>query len=176
MSNDDSSQDFLNEMFLTKNVKFQDNRLLLMGRPGILLNMGIFSSVAGLLLKYGKKKDLYDAGYSSVTPLVQAYKKIFNEDNKKTFDFLSNIILSSGFGKWNFIFGKDSVITSTPVSPFAESYLNTFGAAKEPVCFFLAGVLSSFFDNLFGKKHTTEEIYCKAAGSSECKFISKVTE
>ena len=41
MSNDSNPKDFLNKMLLTGNITFDGKHLLLMGRPGLLLNAEI---------------------------------------------------------------------------------------------------------------------------------------
>lgn len=173
MSNDIAPNNFLNEMLLTKNIKFDNNRLLLMNRPGVLINMGIFASILGNLIKYNEN-EAYNAGSVSVNSIVNDYKNRFNNNINKTLELLSNVVAASDLGKLVFNFDKDKVVTSINPSPLAEAYMDIFGKSEKPVCFFLAGGLSSIFSGLLNKKYSTKEIYCKARGDIECKFISEV--
>lgn len=173
MSSDIGAGNFLNEMLLTKNIKFENNRLLLMNRPGVLINMSIFASLVGKLMKYDEK-ELYNAGSISITGIVVDYKNRFNNDINKTLDLISNVVASSGLGKFVFNFDKDKIVTTINPSPLAEAYINLFGKSEKPICFFSAGGLNSIFTGLLDKKYSTKEIYCKAKGDQECKFISGV--
>ena len=173
MSNDISPNNFLNEMLLTKNIKFENSRLLLMNRPGVLINMSIFASLIGKLIKYDEN-EAYNAGSISISSIVSDYNNRFDNNINKTLDLVSNIVATSGLGRMIFNFDKDKVVTTINPSPLAEAYVNIFGKSEKPVCFFLAGGLNSMFTGLLTKKYSTKEIYCKAKGDTECKFISEV--
>lgn len=173
MLNEVSPNNFLNEMLLTKNIKFENNRLLLMNRSGVLINMSIFVSLIGKLIKYDEN-EAYNAGSISIAGIVGDYKNRFDNNINKTLDLVSNVVATSGLGKLVFNFNKDKVLTTLNPSPLAEAYLNIFGKSEKPVCFFLAGGLNSLFTGLLDKKYSTKEIYCKAKGDAECKFISEI--
>ncbi|MGC8533698.1 MAG: V4R domain-containing protein [Candidatus Parvarchaeum sp.] len=173
MSNEVSPNNFLNEMLLTKNIKFENNRLLLMNRPGVLINMSIFVSLIGKLIKYDET-EVYNAGSISIAGLVEDYKNRFNNNINKIIDLISNVVATSGLGKMIFNFDKDKILISTNPSPFAETYAEIFGKTEKPICFFLAGGLNALFTGLLDKKYSTKEIYCKAKGDTECKFLLEV--
>ncbi|MCL4372719.1 4-vinyl reductase [Candidatus Parvarchaeota archaeon] len=173
MSSDITPNNFLNEMLLTKNVRFENNRLLLMNRPGVLINMSILVSLIGKLIKYDEN-EAYNAGSISIGGIISDYKNRFNNDINKTLELISNVVATSGLGKFVFSFDKDKIITTINPSPMAEAYLEIFGKSEKPVCFFSAGSLSAMFTSLMDKKYSTKEIYCKAKGDAECKFISEV--
>ena len=173
MSSDITPNNFLNEMLLTKNIRFENNRLLLMNRPGVLINMSIFASLVGKLAKYDET-EAYNAGSISISGIVSDYKNRFDNDTNKILDLVSNVVASSGLGKLVFDFDKDKIVTTINPSPLAEAYLQIFGKTEKPVCFFSAGSLNSIFAGLLDKKYSTKEIYCKAKGDLECKFVAEV--
>ncbi len=173
MSSDITPNNFLNEMLLTKNIRFENNRLLLMNRPGVLINMSIFASLIGKLIKYDEN-EVYNAGSISISGIIIDYKNRFNNDINKTIDLVSNVVATSGLGRPVFNFDKDKIVTTINPSPLAEAYLEIFGKSEKPVCFFLAGGINAMLTGLFNKKYSTKEIYCKAKGDIECKFVSEV--
>ena len=104
MSNDSSPKDFLNKMLLTGNITFDGKHLLLMGRPGLLLNADILVSLYGYLLKYDKDA-LFNAGVKSINDIIIDYKNRFSDINK-IFSLLSEIVETSGLGEFDFVFEK----------------------------------------------------------------------
>ena len=76
MSSDITPNNFLNEMLLTKNVRFENNRLLLMNRPGVLINMSILVSLIGKLIKYDEN-EAYNAGSISIGGIISDYKNLY---------------------------------------------------------------------------------------------------
>ena len=174
MSSDTAPNNFLNEMLLTRNIRFENNRLLLMNRPGVLINMSIFVSLIGKLMKYNEN-EAYNAGSISIGNIISDYKNRFNNVINKTIDLISDVVATSGLGKLVFNFDKDKILTTINPSPMAEAYIDIFGKAEKPVCFFLAGGLNAIFTSLLNKKYSTKEIYCKAKGDTECKFVSEVS-
>jgi hypothetical protein len=174
LSNTDPSN-FLNEMLLTGNIRFYDNRLLLMGRPGVLINMGILSSIIAKLINYNPE-DAYNAGSMSTSHLFEDYNKRFNGEPTKVLQITSNIVTSSGLGKFNFDFDKDIIISSLNPAPLAEAYIEQLGKSEKPVCFFIAGALNALLEKVFNKTYSTKEVSCKAKGDIECKFVSTVYE
>ena len=173
-SNEIAPNNFLSEMLLTKNIKFENNRLLLMNRPGVLMNMSIFAALIGKLIQYDEN-EAYNAGLISITGIIGDYKNRFDNNINKTLDLVSNVVATSGLGRLVFNFDKDKIVTSINPSPLAEAHIAIFGKTEKPVCFFLAGSLNALFTGLLNKKYSTKEIYCKAKGDTECKFISEAT-
>ncbi len=173
MSNDQSQQDFLNKMFLTGNIRNQNGQLLLMGRPGLIISSSIFTSVMGKLLQYNKE-EVYTAGYNSMDAIIKDYKKRFDNSPNKMIDFSIDVISSSGFGKPKIMMEKEDIIISLNPSTIPESYLSLFGKSDMPVCFFISGAFEKLFNLAFDKKYKVEEIYCKAKGDNECKFVAKI--
>lgn len=174
MSSDAAPNNFLNEMLLTKNIRFENNRLLLMNRPGVLINMSILASLIGKIIKYDEN-EAYNAGSISIGGIISDYKNRFNNDINKTLELISNVVAASGLGNFVFNFDKDRVITTINPAPMAEAYVGIFGKSDKAVCFFIAGGLNAIFTNLLNKKYSTKEIYCKAKGDVECKFVSEVS-
>lgn len=55
----------------------------------------------------------------------------------------------------------------------ANEHINQIGITTCPVCYTLSGYASGFVTGVTGEKIIFKEVYCRAAGNSECKAIGK---
>ncbi|MCL4362569.1 4-vinyl reductase [Candidatus Parvarchaeota archaeon] len=172
MSSDAEENDFIHKMLLTNNIKVENGRLLLLGRPGILINANIFVGIIGKLLEYDSSA-LYDMGRVSVKEAALDYKKRF-KDPSEIIALLKNIISSSGIGSLSVEFSKDKVIFDLYPSVIAESYLKLFGLSNKPVCFLSAGLFNEVLSIILDKGFVTTEVECIAKGNQKCKFVAEV--
>jgi DNA-binding NtrC family response regulator len=58
----------------------------------------------------------------------------------------------------------------------AESYLQAFGHAKEPVCWLASGHASGFCSTFLGRGVLFREMECKATGAKHCRLVGKPIE
>ena len=171
MSSDSNPKDFLNKMLLTGNITFDGKHLLLMGRPGLLLNADILVSLYGYLLKYDKNV-LFNAGVKSINDIIIDYKNRFSDINK-IFSLLSEIVETSGLGEFDFVFEKSNSILRANNSIIPIRDLTLFGKSDKPVCFFLAGMFYQSLKIVFNKDYKVEEVTCIAKGDNICTFLAK---
>ena len=169
MSSDAEENDFIHKMLLTNNIKVENGRLLLLGRPGLLLNANIFASVLGKLMEYSSN-DIYELGGFSVNDIALDYKKRFKDQSSIT-DLLKNVVSCTGIGSLSVGFFKDQILIELFPSVLAESHIKLFGLSDKPVCFLSAGAFNSILSTVFDKPYSTREVECVAQGKQKCKFI-----
>ncbi|MEM0143295.1 MAG: 4-vinyl reductase [Candidatus Parvarchaeum sp.] len=169
MLSDLNPKDFLNEMLLTGNIKFEKDHLILMGRSGVLLNASILVSLMGNLMKYDRDA-LEKAGMDSISSIVVDYKKRFT-DNMKTFKLILDVLKTSGLGSFELNFQKQNIIIKSSNSTIPQTYLQLFGKSDFPVCLFVSGAFKKTMSILFNKDYTVEEVSCIAKGNNDCTFL-----
>ncbi|MCW1293922.1 MAG: hypothetical protein OH316_00455 [Candidatus Parvarchaeota archaeon] len=171
MDNSDlEAEQYLQNLILSKNVKVEDNRLLLLGRPGIMMNAEFIVSFSKYLADYNKDL-VIKLGKQLGTSIAKDYKARFNDPNKMM-SFLSSITPLVGIGKIKIDVEKAQIITSISPSVLAETYVKLFGLSKEPACYFTFGLINELLETIFEKKFNTSEIECVAAGNNMCKFLT----
>lgn len=75
-----------------------------------------------------------------------------------------------GWGRWRFEHGDaDRLELEVANSPFAHGY----GAAPQPVCAAIAGMLRAVASLAFGAPATAEERRCAATGHPACRFVAR---
>ena len=75
--------------------------------------------------------------------------------------------------KANFVQSEDFVLLwEAPQSSYAKTYKEELGEAEHPVCYMLAGYSAGWCSEAFNLPLETREIFCSAAGSERCRFLT----
>ncbi len=168
----DKELDFFQKMMLTNNIKFQNGRLFLMGREGVLINMGIFAAVQKNQIE-SDPKVILDSSYIIFSEITKNYKERFTNDQYK--DLINSIIAASGFGLIKVEFENNKAYAFLSPSVFAEKYAEMYGLQKLPVCYFTAGGIKSMMDWFYEKQGDIQEAECVAMGKNRCTFVYTAT-
>lgn len=74
-----------------------------------------------------------------------------------------------GWGRWRFVQAPDELRLEVANSPFAAG----FGAAREPVCAAVAGMLRAVAALVLATPAVAEEISCAAVAEETCRFVAR---
>ena len=171
MDNSDlEAEQYLQNLIMTKNVRVEDGRLLLLGRPGVMLNAEFIVSFSKYLGDYNSDS-VVKLGENLGDSITKDYKNRFIDPNK-TLKFLSSITPLVGVGRINFNIENEQVITTISPSVLGETYVKLFGLAKTPQCHFVEGVINRLLEGILNKKFKTNEIECVSKGDNNCKFLT----
>lgn len=169
---DEEAEKFLQSMIFTKNLRVENKRFLLLGRPGILFDTDIFVSLFKPLIDYNPKI-LQDAGFMALEGVMSDYSKRFDNVND-ILNFIKKASPFYGAGGMDFNLQKDKVIVTLNPSVLAESYVRLFGKSDKPVCYFTIGLLNRLFKSILKKDVSFEEVSCVAKGDTTCTFIASI--
>ncbi len=169
---DEEAEKLLEGMIFTKNIKIENGKLLLLGRPGVIFNADIIASLFKPLLDLDPNI-LFKSGYEAIGTVSDDYKARFN-DQQSELDFIRKISKVMGVGKIDISIQKDKVIVNIYPSTFAESYAKLYGNSNRPVCYFASGVLSRLLSVILNKDLHFEEVSCEAKGDSKCVFTADI--
>ncbi|MDP8012959.1 MAG: V4R domain-containing protein [Nanoarchaeota archaeon] len=169
---DIETEKFFQDLIFTKNIDVVDKKLLLLGRPGAILNLDVLVSLFKPLLDVNPKI-LEDAGSLALKGIMMDYKKRFS-DPQQILDFIKKTSPLYGAGGLDFSIQKDKIIVSIQPSVFAEEYVKLFGASDKPVCYFSRGILSQLFGSIFNRNLVFDEVNCVAKGDGACVFVANL--
>ncbi|MBE5727929.1 hypothetical protein IHE50_00740 [Candidatus Parvarchaeota archaeon] len=170
MDNTDlEAEQYLQNLIMTKNVRIEGSRLLLLGRPGVMINAEFLVYFSKYLGDYNEDL-VVKLGENLGDTISKDYKARFNDINK-TIKFLSTITPLVGIGKTEINIEKDQIIIMISPSVLAETYVKLFGLAKTPQCHFARGILNRMLENILNEKLKVEEVECVSKGDNQCKFL-----
>ncbi len=172
MDNKDAeTQEFLQSMLLTKNIKIENGRLLLLGRPGLLLNANVLISAFKEIIEKDPTK-LFELGYKAFGVISEDYSARFSTLDK-TLNFIEKVATAAGIGRIKLTLESNRVIADINPSVFAEAYINLFNTTDKPICYFSSGVLSRMVSSAIKEEIKFTEVNCVAKGDQSCKFLAE---
>lgn len=177
-----------NNLFLklleTGNIKFDEDRLMILNAFQIIFPVSIFLKLRELLLKEvgieRGKKILRDLGEHQVQQGMKRYKKLLKIEKlskEKMMEFLTQHTSLLGWGKFNIIKFEESPTHITFINsnnPIAVEYKILYGISKQPIDDYFSGVLQRAYSVILNKKLECKETFCIAKGDKVCQF--EITE
>ena len=166
-------QDFLENAFLSKAIKYKDDTLFIFGREGAMINMDLLVTLTKHLIDE-EPAALETAAYTGITGIINDYNaRNTEEDRLKLF---VNVLSASGFGFADISKGKEGTFVHLNGCALAKVYLRRYGQSDKPVCHIIRGFLRQTFDVTYGSSGKVEELECIAQGKADCFFLYKVPE
>ncbi|MFQ5837923.1 MAG: V4R domain-containing protein [Thermoplasmata archaeon] len=149
-------------------------RVLIGDEPYIMIRSDSFHALHAVLMQVlgrGASSLLFSAGYDRGSKVVRFLRDHWDASSlEEIVQALS--YLSSHLGRFSlesFSQGPDGEAVVTLRHSF-EAF--GYRDMKEPVCHYLRGIFTSFFEEVTGRKGLLcEETRCEAAGSEECEFV-----
>ena len=161
----------------------EDGKIIGFNEYAIFLPVRVLNKLFILLKEnFGEKKAqeiLKELGRFQIKQAFQRYVKTLGWSHlpkDKILEFGNNILTSLGLGNYQFRKLSGLFIVSTSKTPFAEEFILEYGKQKEPIDYYIMGMLEAGFTSLLGKPMICEEVKCYAKGDDCCEFIVKPKE
>jgi predicted hydrocarbon binding protein len=97
---------------------------------------------------------------------ARAYRALGADNARALADTVAATAPQLGWGVWSFAIDEGAIRLSVENSPFAAG----FGAAPEPVCTPIAGMLRAVSSMILEVETEVREIGCRACGENTCRF------
>lgn len=166
----------------TGNIRFDDDRLMILNAFQMILPISVFLKLRQLLLKKNKaegKSILKELGSYQIKQGLQRYKKVIGLEGislEKSIEFLTQHASLLGFGKYNFVKFEDkpvNIIITSSNNPLAIEYKILYGKSKEPIDDYFVGILEELYSSSLNKNLKCIETACIAKGDKVCQFEIK---
>jgi len=166
----------------SKMFKFEDGKLILDNVEGL------FTAIYILTILNKTMQETYGIEYKKKLKICGKFEgkliaKKLKKDSKKIGAIIINKYLQKlkplGFGIFSItenIGQKKSIIIHNKINPYAKQYEDLFGKQKEPIDYYLTGVLEGFLNEILAKKVSVKEISCFAQTGKECLFKATYNE
>jgi len=161
----------------------QDGKIIAFNEHIIQLPVRVLNKLFSTLketLGEGKAKEIMkELGRFQVQQAFQRYIKILGWEKlpkNKIWEFVTQITLSLGLGKYEYRKSNDSYIISISKTPFAEEFLLEYGKQQSPIDYYISGIFEKGLTALLGKPMICEEVKCYAKGDDCCEFVVKPKE
>lgn len=109
---------------------------------------------------------LADSIFEMGSDSARAYRALGADDPKGLADTVAATAPQLGWGVWSFAFDSGAIRLTVENSPFAAG----FGAAAEPVCTPILGMLRAVSSMILGTETEVRETGCRACGETTCRF------
>lgn len=158
----------------------ENGHALLFGEYFFLMPPRVLIQLQKILYKeLGKKKGkeiLTEIGAYQVKTALKRYIKRFNFQKiskDKLIDFSMKIISILGIGEPKIVELEDDKIILRILNPvIPQEYISEIGKSKEPIDFYLKGIMEEFFsDIVFKNEAEVKEVKCLAKGDKYCEFV-----
>jgi predicted hydrocarbon binding protein len=161
----------------------EDGKIIGFNEHAIFLPLRVLNKLFVLLKEnFGEDKAheiLKELGRFQVQQAFQRYIKILGWEKlpkNKIWEFVTQITLSLGLGKYEYRKSNDSYIISISKTPFAEEFLLEYGKQQSPIDYYISGIFEKGLTALLGKPMICEEVKCYAKGDDCCEFVVKPKE
>ena len=167
-------KNFLNQLFLSKQMKFEDGELSIFNQPVVMMPAYTIVEMQKIIENGNKNgtKIIYDAAKSAGVKYVSTFKKKFKQKPEKLLETCLNILSLGGSGKITvvkFDFEKKRATFHVTKSPWAMLR----GKEKYPVDNFLSGFFAGGCEEIFESRPIdVKEVSCQAMGKSYCEFVT----
>ena len=166
-------RNFFNQIFLSKQLNFEEGQLLMFGQPLVMLPATTIVEIQKFIEDNykGGDKIIYDAAKIAGVKFVSTFKREFRPKSpQKLLETCLSVLGLAGCGKITIIkfdFEKKEATFHVTKSPWAMLR----GKADKPVDNFLAGFFAGGCEEIFEKKPIdVTEIQCQVTGKSYCEF------
>lgn len=168
-------KNFFNQIFLSRQLKFEEGELSMFGQPIIMLPASTIVELQKFIEDNykGGDKIIYNAAKNAGVKFVSTFKKQFSPKSpQKLLETCLSVLSLAGCGKITIIkfdFQKTSAVFHVTRSPWAASR----GKSKVPVDNFLGGFFAGGCEEIFEKRPIdVKEIICEAMGKAFCEFTT----
>ena len=166
----ENPRDFLEKQFLSNAIKYSDNKLLIFGREGVMINMGWLVKLTKHLVDE-EPSVLEQAAYDGSLEPVNDYDRRNAGENSVLFSI--NVLSAAGFGLAHVNKNGDNISVNLEGCALATVYLRIYGKNDNPVCHIIRGILRRIFDTAYGTSGEVIELDCVAQGKTNCSFLYK---
>jgi len=154
----------ITKLSLSKQLRFEEGRILLFGKPTIILPAECFLS---LTEDVGNYEALYEKGKILGKELYFAPHLNLVEDEKKALILLIQLFNVLGFGKLRI--GEIKFDEKRAIFTLENSI---FGISKSiGGCYYISGIIAGFMSEVFGEDTECIERECIKRGSPRCEFV-----
>ncbi len=165
----ENQTEFLEKMFLTKNMQYENGKLIIFGRNAIMINMQLFVQ----LIKHFIDNEpglLENLMYNSISAIEKDYRE--RQGSKENFlTMVKEVISVTGLGLLEIEVGKTNGIIHIKVNPLATAYVELYGLSANPICHLIKGAMKKVFEFVYDSEGDISENACIAQGKGECLLI-----
>lgn len=167
------------KLLLTRALHFEEGKVEILGLKGIIIPISAFCDFQKKLSEnIGEKKtfeSIKEIGKSQGKLAVNSGITKFGKLSEKFLELEIGLAEMLGLGKFEIvnIDLKDAKSVIHVQSNFAKEYLQKFGKSKQPIDYFLTGLIEGFSENFIKKPVICKETICIGMGNSYCEFIVK---
>jgi predicted hydrocarbon binding protein len=163
------------ELLLHRQLRFDEGRIFIFGRPSSLLPSDSFVNILKELEKRGLENIIYFAGKESGKLWFKEMYKVYRLTEKDVIKWGSNIVTLAGWGEAVIKKRDDQnrlIVFALNNSVTSELY----GKSDHAVDHLFRGLLCGAMSFIYNTNLDAVEIKCKAMGDLTCEFIVKPKE
>jgi predicted hydrocarbon binding protein len=165
---------FFEELLKIGRIKLEGGNIIIFNATDILLPTRVLIYLAKLLAKkYGSEESaniLKELGRFQIKQAAVRYKKLLGiekVEKRQLMEFGQRLMELLGLGILKFSTPYKIIIRNNPI---AVEHSLMFGKSKEPVDFYLTGIVEEMCKAFWGKEFKVRESKCIACGDPSCEF------